>query len=93
METIFDYNITEEEKERTGNSWFDKETYLAYHDEDSSNWDLGNLFLARGEIEKAEMFANRLPSYTKQDWYRLKNHIPDFFYTQKLQPIAGQDDE
>ena len=78
METVFDYNITKKEKESIGCSGFTKEMYLKYVDKDAANWELGNLFLQRGDLEKAKAYADRLPSYMKQDWYRIKGHIPEY---------------
>lgn len=74
METIFDYNITEEEKESLGCSAFNLELYLKFRDADTISWDLANLFLCRGNVEKAKEYADRLPPWDKQDWYRTINH-------------------
>lgn len=48
METVFDYNITDKEREDIGIS--DKERYLAIVGEDTANLDLATLFHTRGII-------------------------------------------
>lgn len=47
METVFDYNITDKERENIGIS--DKERYLAIVGEDTANLDLATLFHTRGD--------------------------------------------
>ena len=74
METIFDYDITEEEKEKIGRSTLGINDYLKYTNEETRVWDLANLFHTRGDMEKAKYYADKLPPLRKQDWYRIINH-------------------
>lgn len=48
METVFDYNITDKEREDIGIS--DKDRYLAIVGEDTANLDLATLFIPEGII-------------------------------------------
>lgn len=72
METVFDYNITDKERENIGIT--DKEHYLAYLDEDSANWGLAELMHERGDMKRAAMYAEKLPPDLKWDFYRLITH-------------------
>ena len=74
METIFDYDITEEEKEKIGYSTISINDYLKYTDEETRNLDLAYLFHTRGDMEKAKTYADMLSPLRKQDWYRTINH-------------------
>lgn len=74
METIFDYDITEEEKEKIGYSTISINDYLKYTDEETRNLDLAYLFHTRGDMDKAKSYANMLTPLRKQDWYRTINH-------------------
>lgn len=72
METVFDYNITDKEREDIGIS--DKEHYLLFNDEDSANLGLAKLMHERGDMKRATMYANKLPPDLKWDFYRLITH-------------------
>lgn len=74
METIFDYDITEEEKEKIGRSNISINEYLKYADSELMILDLAYLFHTRGDMEKAKSYADKLPPLRKQDWYRTINH-------------------
>ena len=69
METIFDYDITEEEKEKIGRSNISINEYLKYAD-----LDLAYLFHTRGDMEKAKSYADKLSPLRRQDWYRTIKH-------------------
>ena len=51
METVFDYNITDKEREDIGIS--EKENYLAFIDEESANWGIAQLMYYRGDKWKS----------------------------------------
>ena len=72
METVFDYNITDEERERIG--ILDKEDYFLSLSEFTANWGLAFLFHERGDMERMEMYADRLPPNEKLDFYRTITH-------------------
>ena len=59
METVFDYNITDKEREDIGIS--DKERYLAIVGEDTANLDLATLFHTRGDNDRMARYADKLP--------------------------------
>jgi len=68
METVFDYNITDKEREDIGIS--DKERYLAIVGEDTANLDLATLFHTRGDNDRMARYADKLPLDMKLDFYR-----------------------
>jgi hypothetical protein len=74
METIFDYNITEEEKKKIGCPALDINEYLRFADSELMILDLAYLFHTRGDMEKAKSYADKLPPLRRQDWYRTINH-------------------
>ena len=74
METVFDYNITAEERKYIGISESERKDYLRYTGKDSANRDLASLFHKRGDIERMEMYAEKLPLLMKYDFYRLIYH-------------------
>ena len=57
METVFDYNITDKERENIGIS--DKERYLAIVGEDTANLDLATLFHTRGDNNRMARYAGK----------------------------------
>ncbi|MGD9931769.1 MAG: hypothetical protein AB7U05_17245 [Mangrovibacterium sp.] len=63
METVWDYNVTEEEQEFL--TFHSKEVYQRLNQE-SSDIDLFLLFSYRGEKEKAGMYFNRLSEEVKR---------------------------
>ena len=73
METVFDYNITDEEREYlgiTGEGMIDAAT----HSEFTSNLCLASLFWYRGDKNKAVKYADRLPEEDRIDFYRTVTH-------------------
>ena len=58
METVFDYNITDKEREDIGIS--DKERYLAIVGEDTANLDLATLFHTRGDNNRMTRYADKV---------------------------------
>lgn len=72
METVFDYNITDEEREYIGIT--EKEDYLLCCSEESANFGLANLFWHRGDKKKAGEYADRLSDCLKWDFYRTMEH-------------------
>lgn len=73
MKTIFDFNVTTEELKELGVSETES-FYIKNIDEESANTDLAFLFWNRGEQEKAEQYAEKLPDLVKNDFYRSVNH-------------------
>lgn len=74
METVFDYNITDEERRFIGISEREREDYSRYTGKDSANRDLASLFHKRGDIKRMEMYAEKLPLLMKWDFYRIIYH-------------------
>lgn len=72
METVFDYNITDKEREYIGIN--EKEYYLRHLSEDSANRGLASLFHLRGDIKRMKMYAEKLPLFMKWSFYRLIYH-------------------
>lgn len=72
METVYDYNITDKEREDIGIS--DKERYLAIVGEDTANLDLATLFHTRGDNNRMARYADKLPLDMKLDFYRTVTH-------------------
>ena len=72
METVFDYNITDKEREDIGIS--DKERYLAIVGEDTAYLDLATLFHTRGDNNRMARYADTLPLDMKLDFYRTVTH-------------------
>ena len=60
METIFDYNITEEEKKKIGRATLGINDYLKFADSELIILDLAYLFHTRGDMEKAKSYADKL---------------------------------
>ena len=65
METIFDHNITEEERHKLIGTMSEKE-FLRGLDKDTSNGFLARLYLFRGDKERMMVYANKLPENMKQ---------------------------
>ena len=72
METVFDYNITDEERKYIGIS--EKEHYLRHISEDKANWGLAFLFNKRGDKKRMKECADKLPPDLKLDFYRTITH-------------------
>ena len=72
METVFDYNINPEERQRIG--MLDKGFYLENCTEDDANMDLALLFHIRNEKEKAREYADKLPLDMKTEFWRTVTH-------------------
>lgn len=72
METVFDYNITDKERENIGIP--EKEDYLRFTSEDSANLGLAELMHERGDMKRAAMYAEKLPPDLKWDFYRTITH-------------------
>lgn len=72
MKTVFDYNITPEERQRIG--MLDKEFYLENCTEEDANMDLASLFHIRNEKEKAREYADKLPLDMKNEFWRTITH-------------------
>lgn len=76
METIFDYNPTEEELHRFGGmrqfEFYKRELGAYYIYEDDANYHLGLLFSMRGNKEKAESYFAKI-----KDKEMLKTLIQD----------------
>lgn len=72
METVFDYNITDKEREDIGIS--EKENYLAFIDEESANWGIAQLMYYRGDKKQAAKYADKFPLDLKLDFYRSVTH-------------------
>ncbi len=74
METVFDYNITDEEREYLGLSYAKNVEEYAPFDEETANMDLASLFWYRGDKKKAAKYADKLPPLAKLDFYRTVTH-------------------
>ncbi len=72
MITVFDYNITPEERKRIGVP--EKGFYLEHYTEDDANLDLASLFYLRNEEAKAREYADKLPLDMKNDFWRTVKH-------------------
>lgn len=74
METVFDHNITQKEREAIGVSQTSKEVYLINMDEETANNHLAFLYSNRGDLKKAEFYADRLPFLMRMDCLRTISH-------------------
>ena len=74
METVFDYNITDEEREYLGLSYAKNVEEYAPVDEETANMALASLFWYRGDRKKAAKYADKLPPLAKLDFYRTVTH-------------------
>lgn len=70
METIFDHNMTEEERKAIIGD-MTKEWYLKVLDEVSSNLLIAKLYLLRGDEKKKMEYVNKLPVRMKYDFLRM----------------------
>lgn len=73
METVFDYNITDKEREYLGITG-EGMIYAATHYEYTANLCLASLFWYRGDKKKAAKYADKLPPLSKLDFYRTVTH-------------------
>lgn len=72
METIFDYNLSEEEQKYI--AVFDKETYLKF-DDDTKNKDLAMLFYCRGDMKKMKHYIKLVKNnYMRNSFFRTIYH-------------------
>ena len=69
METVFDYNITDEEREHIGLSYAKNADEYAPFDEVAVNMDLASLFWLRGDKKKTIEYTSRLPPYARFDFF------------------------
>ncbi len=64
METIFDYNPTNEELKRFGGleafRWLDSNGLQRFTNEDDANYALGLLFCLRKDYKKAKTYFNKI---------------------------------
>ena len=74
METVFDYNITDEERKYLGLSYAKNVDEYAPFDEETANWGLASLFWLRGDKKKAAEYADKLSPLRKIDFYRTVTH-------------------
>ncbi len=70
METIFDHNMTEEERYKLIGTCSD-EKFLYCLDEDSSNHFLAKLYLLRNDEKKMMEYVNKLPVNMKYEFMKL----------------------
>lgn len=70
METIFDHNMTKEERHKLIGTMSEKEFFRGL-DKDTSNGFLARLYLFRGNKERMMAYANKLPENMKQDFLYL----------------------
>ncbi len=77
IETIFDYDLTDEEKNiLVFNQSIDE--YLATHDQDAINLSLMFLFSMRGDKQRSEIYKNKLDAdfvKTHLNWDRVSEAI------------------
>ncbi|MCG8580457.1 MAG: hypothetical protein MI866_11095 [Bacteroidales bacterium] len=74
METVFQHNITQEEKKAIGISFPDEVAYLKIIGKETALFDLAFLYSYRKDIDKAEYYANKLPEEDKIDCLRTIHH-------------------
>ena len=72
METVYDYNITEEESFNLG--LLDKDFYLRHCTEEDAFQDLARLFYLRHDLKKAKLYADKLPPLLRIDFWRTVTH-------------------
>ena len=70
METIFDHNMTEEERYKIIGRFSD-EDFLYGLDENSSNHFLAKLYLLRNDEKKMMEYVNKLPVRMKYEFLRI----------------------
>ncbi len=75
METVFQHNITKEEKAAIGVSFPDEESYLKKLGKETALFHLAFLYNHRNDIGKAEYYANQLPEQDKLDCLRTIHHL------------------
>ena len=73
METVFDYNITEKEWAYMYKA-ITKDFYLSFIGQESAYRDLAILFYIRGDMKRAESYADKLPPSVKNDLWRTLTH-------------------
>lgn len=73
METIFDHNPTTEEVQKFARGW-DKDKYCAIFGQDSAFVHLVDFYFNRGEIRRAEAYADKLPPLMRLDALRTMYH-------------------
>lgn len=77
-ETIFDYNVTEDEWKCLLTFPFTEEykkLYLAYTLNDTRIWHLARLFQYRGDQKNFHKYANMLPKSIQSDFWRTVTHF------------------
>lgn len=72
METIFDFHPTAKEL-NTYVAGLTREKYISYLGVDSKNADIAYMLHARGD-KRCELYAQKLPSEMKAEYYRTINH-------------------
>lgn len=72
METVFDYNIAPEEWEWVRG--MERDTYLSVICQEDAYQDLAALFYLRGDMKRAEYYAEKLPPDVKYDLWRTITH-------------------
>lgn len=72
METIFDFNPSQEEIKRYG-AGIPREKYAIILSPDSLNASIAYMLHARGD-KRCELYAQKLPNEMKAEYYRTINH-------------------
>jgi len=73
METIFDFNVTDNEKVAIGRD-MSREEYFHFCHQTTANHDIAALLWMRGQKKQAEVYINRLPPAYKMDLIRTLTH-------------------
>ncbi len=75
MKTVFDHNITQEEKEAIGVVEFQKEEYVKYSDQDTAYCHLAYLYHNRNNIKKSFDYAHKIKDEIyREDCFRTITH-------------------
>ena len=72
METVFDHNITDEEKKAIG--VLEKYLYVMLVDEETAKFDLALLYYRRGQKRKSKKYLEGMESNLVNDFWRTVTH-------------------
>ncbi len=82
METVFDHNLTEEEKEVLGFKYVNEERYRRLSSSDTVLADLTALYIHRGDLAKAKEYFKQI-SDREYKFSILQMLIGDVFYSEE----------
>ena len=81
IETVYDHNLTEEEREILG-FWESKEEYIRWLEKDEALADLTKLYIHRGDLAKAKEYFKQI-SDREYKFSILQMLIGDVFYSEE----------